>query len=210
MIKYFLCCLFLFACTQKSIQPKQQLPQAGSIGQVASQFINDLYQDKQVRVFRFDLPPAAALPDHITEPRIVLLLTDLNGQRLKDGTAVTAKTNQAFYLTNTFSAGFKNTSADTASYLVISLGQRQSMDRQQSVDQQQTVNLQQTCPNAAFQALLDKGPVLVCRSLEMQTQVNKDGKKILIYSQLTSQVHSISDQATSQLDIGDLMFLFSE
>ncbi len=195
MLKYILLVICLLGCSQQRIQTIQQL-QTGSIDEVASQFINDLYQDKQARVFRLDLPPKAVLPDHLTGPRVIVLLTDLSGQRINDGSRIEAKANQAFYLTNTFSAGFKNTSTHSASYLVISL-------TQQAADDQQP-----TCPNATFDALLEQGSVAVCQSLQSQSQVGVEAEKTLVYSQQTSQVKPLSPQSKTELEVGDLMISF--
>jgi hypothetical protein len=192
MLKYILLVICLLGCSQQGLKVNQK-PQAGSIDEVASQFIHDLYQDKQVKVFRLDLPPKAVLPDHLTGPRAIVLLTDLTGQRLADGSSIEAKALQAFYLTNTFSAGFKNTSAQTASYLVISL------------TQQAAVNQQPTCPNATFDGLLEQGSVAVCQSQQSQSQIGLEATKTLVYSQQTSQVKPLSTQTKTELEVGDLM-----
>ena len=192
MLNCILMVLFLVGCSQQRIQMNQE-PITGSIDEVASQFIHDLYQDKQVKVFRLDLPPKAVLPDHLTGPRAIVLLTDLTGQRLADGSSIEAKALQAFYLTNTFSAGFKNTSAHTASYLVISL-------TQQAADDQQP-----TCPNATFDGLLEQGSVAVCQSRQSQSQIYLEGIKTLVYSQVRSQVQLLSTQSKTELEVGDLM-----
>jgi len=194
--QYLACCLLLFGCSPKSIKSEQQKsPLEGSIEQVASQFIHHLYQDKQFRMFRLDLPPSAILADHSTGPRIIVLLTDLNGQRIKDGSSIAAKSNQAFYLTNTFSAGFQNNSAYTASYLVLGLNQ--------SLLSQQTP----TCPETGFSSLLENGSVAVCQSLGLQSQVFQGGDRVLVYRQHASQVHAVTPEASVPLAAGDFIFV---
>jgi hypothetical protein len=196
VLKYILMMICLVGCSQQRIQVTQP-PQAGSIDEVAKQFINDLYQDKQVRIFRFDLPPKAVLPDHMTGPRVIVLLTDLNGQRLADGSPLEAKADQTFYLNNTFSAGFKNSSTHTASYLVISLLQQAPIE-------------QPTCSNVTFDALLEQGSVAVCQSLQSQSQVGLEGINTLVYSQLSSQVTPLFVQSKVELELGDLIIALAQ
>lgn len=199
LIKYVLCCLLLLGCTAKAIKSKpQNYPLEGSIDQVASQFITDLYQHNQLRIFRLDLPPSAVLADHVTGPRIIVLLTDLNGQRINDGSLVTGKAHQAFYLINNYSVGFKNTAAYTTSYLVIALGQ------------QLLPALSPACPQPGFISLSAHGPVGVCQSTVQQNQAFSASESRLIYKQLTAQVEVVAAGSSVHIATGDLMMIFAE
>lgn len=196
-----MCLMCAFSCSAKTSNSElTQQSEAGSIDQVAPQFITDLYHDNQLRIFRIDLPSAATLQDHVTGPRIIVLLTDLNGQRIKEGAPIDIKAHQAFYLTNTFSAGFKNTSSQTASYLVFSL-------------EQGTIESQQlACPNNNYISLLMKGPMLVCKSLVRQKLSNAEFKthKTLIYNQAQSEVKLYNNKQNIEISVGDLVFDFNE
>ena len=89
---------------------------------VAASQLTKLYSNNEIELFRLDLPAGYKLADHDTGPRILITLSDINGQRLADGSDFHVPAHQALYLDNVFSPGFQNTGGDL-SYLVLSLGQ---------------------------------------------------------------------------------------
>ncbi len=168
------------------------------IDQIASQYITDLYQDQQLRVFRLDLPPSAVLADHLTGPRTIVLLTDLNGQRINGDGMVSGKAHQAFYLINNFSVGFKNTAAHTAAYLVIALGQQLLQE------------LAPACPKPGFISLSAHGPVAVCQSTMQQTQTYSNSETRLVYRTQTVQVEAVVDGSSASIEEGDFLMVFTQ
>lgn len=201
MLKYILMFVFVASCAHNSNQTAlnnevSQQPIAGSIDQVASQYIEDLCQDQQFRLFKFELPAGAVLPDHRTGPRMIVLLSELNGERIKDNSPVTAKANQAFYLTNTFSAGFKNVAEKSASYLVLSL------------EAEKLLNQNMVCPEN-FQVTLENSPVQACISLKDQTlePVATDKAKRLLFNSAESKARLLTGQGGFQVGKGDWLFL---
>jgi hypothetical protein len=90
------------------------------IVQVAGQWVTSLFTNQHVHLFRLTLPPGETLPDHDTGPRVIVLLTELCGRRVADGSEVRAPSGQALYLDNRFAGAMTNEGAEL-SYLVLSL-----------------------------------------------------------------------------------------
>ncbi|TDR19535.1 hypothetical protein [Marinicella litoralis] len=101
-------------------QSEQSLAEDLSIRLVAGEFVRGLYQDENIELFVLNLPANAILPDHQTGPRIVILMSDLSGKRLADGSEFSVEQDQVLYLQNTYSQGFQN-STTPATYLVLDL-----------------------------------------------------------------------------------------
>ena len=96
-----------------------ETPFAGDIRTVAGQYIEDLYRHEWLDWFQMVIPPKAVIPNHQTGPRILILMTDLNGHRLDDGSPIYATKSQTMFLENTFSNGFVNTSEQVLVYQVL-------------------------------------------------------------------------------------------
>jgi len=186
----------LLSCSQKHGGNRHaELPPTSDIYQVASQYIDMLYQSKEWQVFRLNLPPQGILADHQTGPRIIVLLSDLKGQRLDDGTEFKAAMGDVFYLENSFSRGFKNQSEYKVSYLVFSL----------LSDSGVKTFVDSDCPSGLSRLKLPQSPVAVCLvehsgMIELQHQVFK-------YDLQHGKIEKIAKQQVHKVEIGDWLFV---
>jgi len=193
-IKLFVWVFLLAGCTQLTgMQTGQFSDQSlDNIEQVAGQYIIDLHQDDDWYLFRIDLPAQAILADHKTGPRLIVLLTDLSGQRIADELPVTAQSKQVFYLENTLSKGFKNTANTFASYLVMPI---------LNVNSVREFN---NCNMPNYNLLIENSPIMVCES--QQDTVFESTEKVLWYSHKLSQAKIIPVHQQQSIAAGDLIF----
>lgn len=190
-------CLLLSTTTQLPVKELSDINKqsVGTIEQVAASYIEVLLQTNDWYLFRLDLPAQAVLADHLTGPRVIILLTDLSGQRLEDDSPITAQAQQSFYLENTFSKGFKNTANTTASYLVMPV-----MDSK-------PVHIFNSCRQHGFNLMLSKSPIRVCQS--QQEMMFSQDSDVVWYSQQLSLAKLIPAQQQQIIGAGDLIFEFA-
>ncbi len=91
---------------------------AQTIDEVAAKYIIPIYEDENVRAFNFRIPANESLADHDTSSRLIILLSDLNLQRIDDGSVTRLDKHQVFFLRNTFSKGFTNRADSALEYFV--------------------------------------------------------------------------------------------
>ena len=180
----------LLACSNNNMKSDDM-----SIRTVAGEYVKDLYQDGKIDFFKFDLPPDAVVPDHSTGPRVLILLTDLVANRLADGSEVKASIDQVLYLSNGFSAGFKN-SAKPAAYLVLGLKSDILMEGKNK-----------PCSQAAMTQLFSQDDLVVCKSATtFDAEITQTR---LLYRQRYSSVKKLKPGKKVTVQSGDILLEFS-
>ncbi len=131
------------------------------------------------------------VPDHTTGPRLIILLTDLQGNRLENGGEIKAEKDQVFYLTNDFSKGFVN-SVNKAAYLVLGLKQGVLVEQ-----------AEHGCDDNQLLQMFSKGDLVVCKS--SKTQAVKFETAVLVFNTKTDQLSQYAADATIPLSEHDLL-----
>ena len=168
---------------------------------VAGSFVDDLYQNNWLDWFQFRVPPQGTVPDHLTTPRIVVLQTDLHGQRLADGSPFNVEQGQALFLTNTFSTGFTNVGEQAAIYWVLGF-------KNAPLGAAQAVQPAGQCLHPGLSTWLALTDLVLCQSqapLSVQIQ-----QGVLLYQASQQQVSWVDGGETIGVQTGDVVIEISD